>query len=75
MARIGESKDVYNFWRDNLRKRVPLEDLGVDGRIWKWVLKKKDWGPRLDLPISEEEQVAASCEHGNEPSGSIKFVY
>ena len=44
MARIGESRDVYNFWRDNLRKRVPLEDLGVDGRIWKWVLKKKGLG-------------------------------
>jgi len=65
---IGESRVTYNFWRDNLRKTAPLEDLSVDGRIiLKWELKKKNVGPRLDLSVS-------FCEYGNEPSGSIKFL-
>jgi hypothetical protein len=37
-----------------------LEDLGVDGRILTWFFNK--WG------CSEQEQVAGSCERGNEPS-------
>jgi len=76
VAHIGESRDTYSFWRDNLRKTAPLEDLGVYGRIiLKWVLKKKVGGPRLDLSVSEEGQVVVFCEYGNEPSGSIKFLY
>jgi len=28
---------------------------------------------RLDASASEQEPVAGPCEHGNKPSGSIKF--
>ena len=30
------------------------------------------WGPGLDQAGSGQEQVAGTCECGNEPSGSIK---
>jgi len=30
------------------------------------------WGCGLDRSDSEQGQVTGSCEHGNEPSGSIK---
>jgi hypothetical protein len=29
---------------ETLRERDYLEDLGIDGRIIKWIFKKKDWG-------------------------------
>jgi hypothetical protein len=31
------------------------------------------WGCGLDSFGSGQGQVAGSCEHGNEPSGSIKY--
>jgi hypothetical protein len=42
--------------------------------IFKWKLKKKDWGRscELDWPGAGQGQVAGSCEKGDETLGSIK---
>jgi len=46
--------------------------LGRSGRRWedtiKMHLQEVGWGHRLDLAGSGQEQVAATCECGNEPS-------
>jgi len=49
-----------------------LETPDIDRRIiLKFIFKKCDEG--MDwIDVSEQEHVAASCECGNEPSGSIK---
>jgi hypothetical protein len=48
------------------------EDLEVHGKIiLKWTLNKVQ-GCRLNLRGSKQGAVAVSCEHGNEPSGSVK---
>jgi hypothetical protein len=43
--------------------------------IWEDIkmVKKQDEGYGLDSSGSGYRPVAGSCEHGNEPSGSIKF--
>jgi hypothetical protein len=33
VARIGEMRNAYKNWSDNLKGRDHLEDLGVDGRM------------------------------------------
>ena len=43
-------------WQDNIK--MDLEEVG--------------WGKGLDSAGSEYGQVAGTCKHGNEPSGSIK---
>jgi hypothetical protein len=56
-----------------MRKKVHLEDQGVDGRlILKIILKKLRWGRGMDLSSSGNGDLTGSCECGNEPSGSIK---
>ena len=40
----------------------------------KMVLKEKDGRHGLNSSGLAQEQVASSCEHGNEPSGSIKCM-
>jgi hypothetical protein len=48
-----------------------LGDLGIDGRIrLKFILNKL--GKRTLTGFIWLRIVAGSCEHGNEPSGSIK---
>jgi hypothetical protein len=58
---------------ESLKERDNSEDLGVDRRmILEWTLEKqvgKVWIGFLWLRMGP---VAGSCEHGNEPSGSIK---
>jgi len=46
-----------------------LEDLAVDGRILN-VSYKIGWG--VERSDSGWGQLVGICEHGNEPSGSIK---
>jgi hypothetical protein len=49
------------------------EDLGVDGRITlRWTLGSRDRLGELDSAGSGDGPVTGFCEHGNEPSGSIK---
>ena len=41
--------DVHiGFWWGDLMERGHLEDLGVDGRILKWIFKKWVVGHELD---------------------------
>ena len=51
----------------SVRERDQLEDPGLDGRILEWIFMKM----RGRVWCLKTEQVAVSCEHGNEPSGSI----
>jgi hypothetical protein len=54
-----------------VREGDQSEDPGIDGRIiLKWIFEKWNGGAWTELIWWE--QVAGSCERGNEPSGSIK---
>jgi hypothetical protein len=56
-----------------LKGRVYSEDQGVDGkRVLEWILEKQIgivWTGFICLRIGTS---GGPCEHGNEPSGSIK---
>jgi hypothetical protein len=60
----------------NLKERDHSEDLGVDGKIiLECIIGKqggKVWSGFIWLMTGTSEPVAVSCEHGNEPLGSIK---
>ena len=61
------------FWWGKLRERGHLEDPGIDERIiLRWIYR--NWVGRhgMDGSGSGYEQVADTCECGNEPSSSIK---
>jgi hypothetical protein len=48
------------------------KDLGTDGKIiLKWILGNGVEMCGLDASASGQKPVAGSCEHGNEPCGSI----
>jgi hypothetical protein len=53
---------------ENLKGRDHLEDIGVDGRILEWLLVKIGWKGVTGFIWLKWR----TCEHGNEPSGSIK---
>ena len=56
------------FWWEDLGETDYMEDLGVDGKILKWIFKKWDvggWTVLIWMRIGTGE-----C--GNELSGSIK---
>jgi hypothetical protein len=56
------------FWLERLKGRDHSED--VDGRIIsKWILRKQGGTGFISIRYGP---VTGSCEHGNEPSGSIK---
>jgi hypothetical protein len=40
VAYMGEKRNGNRSWRGNLNKRDHLADLGVDGRVLKWIWKK-----------------------------------
>jgi hypothetical protein len=43
-------------WEDNIK--MDLREIGIDGARWIW--------------LAEDGPVVGFCEHGNEPSGSVK---
>jgi len=46
------------------------------GKIWEDNIKtdlREDGEPTLDSSGSRQEPVVSSCEHGNEPAGSMKL--
>jgi len=61
------------FWLGGPKGRDHWEDIGVGGTIiFRWTLGRWDrWG-QLYLAGSGQSLMASFCNHGNEPSGSIK---
>ena len=61
------------FWWGNVMERGHLEGTVIYREIiLKWIFRMSDVGHGLNLSGSGYEQVAGSCERGNEPSASIK---
>jgi len=62
------------FWWENLKERYYFESLGIALRLVLliWVLKTQMERHGLDESGSIQGQVTDSCEHCNEPLGSIK---
>jgi hypothetical protein len=61
------------FWKGSLKEGNRLHDIDVDVTlISHWKLKKL-WGNVSWVTDSEYGSMASSCEHGNEPSDSLKF--
>jgi hypothetical protein len=59
---MGETKNVYKI---SVGKPEGKRTLGRSMRRWEDNI-------RLDAPGSRQGLVAGFCEHGNEPSGSMK---
>jgi hypothetical protein len=58
VARMGRrGMHIGYSWVDNIK--MDLRDIGWNGMDW------------IDL-VQDRDPVGGSCEHGNEPSGSIK---
>jgi hypothetical protein len=74
VARMGEGRGVYRVlvgrpegkrplgiprrrWEDNIK--LDLRETGIDGANWIRLAQNRIW-------------LAGFCEHGNEPSGSIR---
>jgi hypothetical protein len=58
--------------KGNLKGKYHLVDLGIDGRIiFRCILNRM--GRALIIRLTEDTDMAGSCEHGNELPGSIKY--
>jgi hypothetical protein len=75
VALWGREQVYIEFWWGDLRERDHLEDQGAE---WKMILKcifikwgGEAWTGLIWLRI---KRVAGTCECGDEPSGSIKFL-
>jgi hypothetical protein len=65
---------VYSrLWKQNLKETDRKEDADVDGRIILKLILEKKKGGELNLSVSGYGAMAGSFEHGNEPTGSLKF--
>jgi len=66
--RVTSMRMHTQFQSENLKVRDHKEALGADlKRALQWILRVL-----TGLSGSGQELEAGSCEHGNEPSGSIK---
>jgi hypothetical protein len=70
VACMGEMRNVYKFWLENMNGRDHLEDVGVDGKILLEFILGEWCG--LYSSGSGQGLVAGRCEHCNKPLGSIK---
>jgi hypothetical protein len=72
VARMGEEKKVYKFWRESPKEGDHLEDQAVGGKMGsERILGRLAWGGcGLDSTVSGQGPVAGCCECGDEPSGS-----
>jgi hypothetical protein len=69
----GRGEVHTGFWWGDLREGDHLENPGIDGRIiLKWILKKWDGGGMDWIDMTQDRDRWRTCEHGNEPLGSIK---
>jgi hypothetical protein len=71
----GGRWDVHTgLWWGNQREWDHVGNTGVNGRIiLRWIFRKWDGGHGLDwLAQDKDRWLTASCEHSNEPWGSIK---
>ena len=59
----------------NLKKRVCLEVLAVDGeKIFICISKTEDLMERIGLIWWRQENVVGSCEHDNKSAGCVRFL-
>jgi hypothetical protein len=58
---MGEMRNVYKTLVGSLKGKDHSEDFGIDGSVILKCKRNKDW-----------IHLADSCEHGNDPSCSIK---
>jgi hypothetical protein len=74
VARVGEKINAYRVLVGKHEGNKPQEDINVYGTIiLKHILEKWDWKYGFDSSGSGEGPVGGFCEHGNDPSGSMKF--
>jgi len=60
------------LWKGNLKEKDHLGDLGLDGRIiLRCILNIM--GRTLIIRLTQDGDMAGCCEHGDEPSGSMKY--
>jgi hypothetical protein len=59
-----------------LSENVKKRPLGTCRRRWedniRMVIREIRWKGLERIHLAQDRQAAGSCEHGNEPSGSIK---
>jgi len=70
---MGEMRNHTIFWLENLKERGPL---GRPRRRWEDIrmnLRKIGWADVDWMHLAQDRPSGGSCEHGNEPSGSINF--
>jgi hypothetical protein len=73
VAHIVRSELRTKFRLESMKARDQSEDLGAGGRIiLKWIVGNWVWRCGLDSSGLGKGPMAGSCEHDNEPSGSIK---
>jgi len=63
-----ERRQIQELYRGSLKERDHLKDIGVDGIILNWILKKQDW--RLWTGLTG--LTTGCCEHRKQPRGSIR---
>jgi hypothetical protein len=69
----GRGQMFTGFWLGGPKARDHWEDLGIGGSITLLrTLGRYGSTGRLDSAVSGQGPVAGLCEHGNEPSGSIR---
>jgi hypothetical protein len=73
VARMGQMRNAYKRFLGKPEGKIAVGKPTVDGRIiLEWILGNRVGSCGLGSSGSGQGQVAGCCEHGKEPSGSIK---